>query len=67
MEHKLLRIIGWIFLITGMIGIIILNLSESNPSLLQAYSMYFGSLLISGSYILVNQKNMKKKKRYYYP
>lgn len=62
MEHKLLRIIGWIFLITGMIGIIILNLSESNPSRLQAYSMYFGSLLISGSYILINYKRFKKKR-----
>ena len=45
-----------------MIGIIILNLSKSNSSLLQAYSIYFGCLLISGSYILINHKKMKKKK-----
>lgn len=62
MEHKLLQIIGWIFIIIGMIGIIILTLTKSNPSLLQAYSMYFGSLLISGSYILINYKRFKKKR-----
>lgn len=62
MEHKLLQITGWIFLIIGMIGIIILNLSKSNHSLLQAYSIYFGCLLISGSYILINHKKIKKKK-----